>query len=295
MMKIHWIQAIAVLAAVTVAVGPAVGQKEEDRDPPPPKEEAKPSPAEKQETKKELKQSIRRTEKKAPERAEANQSDFEAEMRRLLKEVDDLDAASAARRRDLERRMNELRQRRERERVEQQLKPEEARRYAQWFLGGAAEPQWFIGIHVTEHEHHGDQAGVHVRDVTGNSPAKKAGLREGDVIVACNGIKLRDREALVHIIQAARDQPLELKVRRTDGETVEVTVRAEKRERIEGAPQLPYRQFQDQQMWRRSAPGSPDRSGPRQTEEIERLRKEMEEVKEALKRLHGELQKRRKD
>ncbi len=59
----------------------------------------------------------------------------------------------------------------------------------------------------------GDQGGVLVSDVVDDSPAEKAGLLDGDVIVAFAGKKLADYESLTAAVRAAKP-----------GEKVDVTV-----------------------------------------------------------------------
>lgn len=84
------------------------------------------------------------------------------------------------------------------------------------------------------------QEGKKVNRVLKDKPAESAGMKDGDVILKCSGITLRNREALVKIIQAPQDQPLTLMVQRRkyadDGKTVqsqeelEFTVKAIKNE-----------------------------------------------------------------
>lgn len=55
------------------------------------------------------------------------------------------------------------------------------------------------------------------------SPAKAAGLRAGDVVVAVNGTKVKDSAAFVKRVRASADRPMSLTVQR-DGRTVDLTV-----------------------------------------------------------------------
>ncbi len=59
----------------------------------------------------------------------------------------------------------------------------------------------------------GDQSGVLVSDVVDDSPAAKAGLQDGDVIVAFAGKPLSDYDSLTAAVRAAKP-----------GEKVDVTV-----------------------------------------------------------------------
>jgi regulator of sigma E protease len=61
-----------------------------------------------------------------------------------------------------------------------------------------------------------------------NSPAAKAGLEKGDEIVQFDGQKLHSPYQLEQHWEANSFKPVELKVRKTNGETVMVTVKPEK-------------------------------------------------------------------
>ncbi len=70
--------------------------------------------------------------------------------------------------------------------------------------------------------------GVIVSDVKRGSPAEKAGMREGDIIVEANGEKINDESSLVAIVDEARTgEMLKLKVLR-DRKEMTIALRLEK-------------------------------------------------------------------
>jgi len=69
-----------------------------------------------------------------------------------------------------------------------------------------------------------DTEGVLIREVAGDSPAARAGLAQGDLIVAAAGQPVRTADDLFDALQAARGGTIELKlVRGTDERTLQVT------------------------------------------------------------------------
>lgn len=70
--------------------------------------------------------------------------------------------------------------------------------------------------------------GLSVGEVLPGSPAEKAGLKEGDVVVSIGGKELDEPEAVVDLVRANKGKPLALVVRR-DGEEVKLKVKPERR------------------------------------------------------------------
>lgn len=66
---------------------------------------------------------------------------------------------------------------------------------------------WGIGIQLRVD----DQSRIVVDGVLAGSPAAKAGLAAGDVLVDLNGIRLRDPRMLIDLLQVVRDQEVELR------------------------------------------------------------------------------------
>lgn len=79
----------------------------------------------------------------------------------------------------------------------------------------AASPHWLIGVQV---QAKGNE-GIKVISLTQDSPAGAAGLKKEDLILSANGLKIRNPEALRHLIQAAGDQQLEFLIKR-DGDAL---------------------------------------------------------------------------
>jgi serine protease Do len=70
-----------------------------------------------------------------------------------------------------------------------------------------------------------DTDGLLIRDVTDASPAARAGLAQGDLIVAAAGQPVRSVDDLFDALQAARDRTLELNiVRGTEERTIQVAL-----------------------------------------------------------------------
>lgn len=180
-------------------------------------------------------------------------------MKRFEKELADLNAATERRRAKLMKKMANARAREaaaERDRIHREgggqgrnLNP--LGRYVNPLKNpNDSPPDWVIGVAIDSRE------GVKVNRVLKGKPAESAGMKDGDVILKCSGITLRNREALVKIIQTAQDQPLTLMVQRRkyadDGETVqsqeeiEFTVKAIKKETAKqsgAATPSPYGKF----------------------------------------------------
>ncbi|MBZ5574586.1 MAG: RIP metalloprotease RseP [Acidobacteriia bacterium] len=70
---------------------------------------------------------------------------------------------------------------------------------------------------------YGDES-VIVGDLEPNMPAEKAGLKEGDKIVAMDGKPLPSIDAMIERLQQTQDKPVDLTVLR-DGQTIQVQVR----------------------------------------------------------------------
>lgn len=90
---------------------------------------------------------------------------------------------------------------------------------------------WQIGVHLAPAD--GKEVGLLITKVIPDSPAHKAGLKEGDGIVSVNDIKVRTYKALAGIINAAEEQPLNFVVQRQDRDDVtrqKITVTPIKRE-----------------------------------------------------------------
>ena len=86
------------------------------------------------------------------------------------------------------------------------------------FAGG------YLGVYMTEDRP--QQGGALVEEVAPNSPAAQAGLRKGDMIVACNGAKTPTTKAFItHLTKANGGDTLELRVERDGwGKTVRITL-----------------------------------------------------------------------
>lgn len=139
-------------------------------------------------------------------------------LREYEKELADLDEATSRRRAELIRKLAETRAEREAQSVaEADLETlKQAGQFALLHRVDQSPPEWVIGVVIEE----GEQ-GVRVNKVMDGKPGAAAGLKDGDVLKSCNAIALRDRSALVNIIQAAQDQELVLSVQR-GGEGAEV-------------------------------------------------------------------------
>ncbi|MBQ1536921.1 MAG: trypsin-like peptidase domain-containing protein [Ruminococcus sp.] len=91
----------------------------------------------------------------------------------------------------------------------------------------------YIGIGVEDVSEdatgYGIPSGAAVKSVTKGAPAEKAGLKEGDVIVAADGKEIKGSSDLIAAVKTkAADDKLELKVYR-QGEYVDVTVKVEEK------------------------------------------------------------------
>lgn len=112
---------------------------------------------------------------------------------------------------------------------------------ALWAAQGAQEPKWIIGIAVSEPS--GEQAGVMVDSFLDDSPAAKAGMKEGDRITAVNGIPVATLQDLTALLQVARDNEITVTVARSgEGDVnVQVTPFTRQPEPATGPTDLRYR------------------------------------------------------
>ena len=62
------------------------------------------------------------------------------------------------------------------------------------------------------------QEALVVGDIDPDMPAAKAGIKEGDKIIAMNGLPVPSIEAMIESLQATKDQPVEFKVQRDNSE-----------------------------------------------------------------------------
>jgi len=86
----------------------------------------------------------------------------------------------------------------------------------------AARP--YLGIMAEPSAQEGTQTGVVVRQVSPDSPAAKAGLKDGDVILKADDKEVKDIEALTHAVTSHKaGDKLQLHVRR-DGKEQDLTV-----------------------------------------------------------------------
>jgi predicted metalloprotease with PDZ domain len=109
----------------------------------------------------------------------------------------------------------------------------------------ATEEKWIIGISVSEP---GDEeGGVLVDSLIEEAPAAGAGIKQGDRIVAVNGIPMTKIEDLTSILQIARATEITVTVRRS--EEGEVTMKVTPRKEEPEAAWEP-RYTQTYQLWR---------------------------------------------
>ena len=87
-----------------------------------------------------------------------------------------------------------------------------------------ATPNWLIGVQV---QNHGDQ-GLKVLSLSEGFPASAAGFKKEDIILSANGLKLKNSEALRHLIQAAEDQQLEFVIKRGEEASIKLHVTPKK-------------------------------------------------------------------
>jgi len=87
-------------------------------------------------------------------------------------------------------------------------------------------PKWFLGIHI---EGTANSLGLKIKHVMEGTPAEKAGLQKNDIILNCNGLKISDQKDLISLLQVAKDQPLNILVKRANKEE-HIKVIAAKRE-----------------------------------------------------------------
>jgi membrane-associated protease RseP (regulator of RpoE activity) len=73
-----------------------------------------------------------------------------------------------------------------------------------------------------------DSGGLLITDVMKDSPAGKAKLKEGDIILKINGQDIKSIKALVEKVQANQDQSMSISIRR-DGEDQTIEAKPEKR------------------------------------------------------------------
>ena len=134
----------------------------------------------------------------------------EASIRRQLR---DLDSATARKRAELQRALTEA------QALDKAAQYQRA--YQLQTRVASAGSSWVIGLVLNEDDGDG---GVLVAELIDGKPAKKAGIKAGDRIVSCGGIRLRSASSLQKIISAAGDQELGLAIKRGDAEIeVEVT------------------------------------------------------------------------
>lgn len=74
----------------------------------------------------------------------------------------------------------------------------------------------YLGVALQEHV-----GPVTIQEVLPDSPAAKAGLKVGDVVLACGDTRLKSAVELRDLVQASEGKPLKLKVRR-DGQELEL-------------------------------------------------------------------------
>jgi membrane-associated protease RseP (regulator of RpoE activity) len=78
-----------------------------------------------------------------------------------------------------------------------------------------------LGVKISTVE---SQSGVVVTEVMPDTPAEKAGIKEGDIIVSVDQKKIQDPEDLVNYIQSLNDEEITLDIIR-DGEYLEVVAK----------------------------------------------------------------------
>jgi len=102
---------------------------------------------------------------------------------------------------------------------------------------GSAEEPYYIGAIVTDaseevKRHLGldENVGVVVMELIEGAPAKKAGIKENDIVVRVNGDFIGNREGLIMAIQEASDKEMELEIV-SRGVTKTIKLKAAKREK----------------------------------------------------------------
>ena len=154
---------------------------------------------------------------------------------RLRSELADLEKATKARRRVIEEALAREIAEQQRRMALQARKRQESRSttaaYPYYTPAAPAvqPPQWIIGVSIQQssetrskteggEEENSEAPQIIVAGLSKDMPAEKSGFKTGDVIISCNGIKLRNLAALQGIINVARDQELSIKVARTDSD-----------------------------------------------------------------------------
>lgn len=138
-----------------------------------------------------------------------------------------------------------------------------------------SEGRWMIGVLIDVPE----DGSLMVQSVIDGTPAQKAGLKQGDRIVSLNGLKLRDMEMLVDLVQLVQDQRVALQVKRGEGK-MKIKVAATSMEIKEVAafvPETPPRVNEERRLEQRQ-----ERA---RQEEMLRIRRQLEELMGRLDRL----------
>ncbi|MEM7384086.1 MAG: PDZ domain-containing protein [Verrucomicrobiota bacterium] len=143
---------------------------------------------------------------------EIEEEDLEGSLHELMEELEDLDVATDRRRAVLQKKIAE--------RVAKQA-ARKARNHPriQWLQKGdgampvfgsvKTDESWYLGVFIREEK---EGEGVLIQKVIEDSPAAEAGLKKGERLLTCNGIRIRSQRALVQLIGAAGDQELEFEV-----------------------------------------------------------------------------------
>ncbi len=175
------------------------------------------------------------------------------------------------------------------ERLRDREAGEEAREQAEKDLAGMFEEQemevetvegrWFLGVQLDAVE----EGGLKVTHAMRGTPAAKAGLEAGDVLLSLNGIKLRDLPMLVEMLQLVRDQPVYLEVRRGE-EKKKVKVVAERKENWQAWLEEEHQREAEER--RKAKLKEVERRADRaRIEELKRIREELRELMERVEKL----------
>lgn len=132
-----------------------------------------------------------------------------------------------------------------------------------------------------------DGRGVLVVDVVEDSPAKRIGIKPGDVIVSIDDRDVADTEDVIRAIGESKGQIAVTVVRHGSRRTFEVELgqAPESMFRLDRRPGVRSWRF-DGNSWRRPGASAPDaRSREDMERELRELREELKELKEDLKQL----------
>ena len=124
--------------------------------------------------------------------------------------------------------------------------------------------------------------GLLIKDVVEKSPAEKAGLETGDIIMKIDGDKIVDYATLKGLIAAKPDKKIKILIKRDAKEqTIEVKLASRTKQRFNVQMELPdFQEFKEMM----------NKGANEIKEEIEYLKKEIEKLKQELEDLKKKIE-----